>query len=315
MLPANLNLLRTLAVLLEEQHVTRAAERLCLTQSAVSRQLLQLRQALADPLLVRDGNRLLPTPRALAVQAQLRPLLQQCDALFSPQQFDPQLWQGHVRMASSDYAAHYILPDIVSTLAGAAPQLQLTYQLWLPQQLSQLADLPLELVATMLEAIPPGLEGLALGEDGPVCVMRQDHPLAQQQRLTVDDLLACEHLSLSGGGDKDSFVDLALAELGRPRRIRLHVPFFTSALRIISRSELLLIIPEHIARNMQADYAITYRPFDLPCPTHRYWLLWHPKYHDDVSHTWLRKVVFQCFEASLYSMASKSIAHKVSHDS
>ena len=99
MLPANLNLLRTLAVLLEEQHVTRAAERLCLTQSAVSRQLLQLRQALADPLLVRDGNRLLPTPRALALQAQLRPLLQQCDALFSPQQFDPQQWQGHVHMA------------------------------------------------------------------------------------------------------------------------------------------------------------------------------------------------------------------------
>ena len=110
----NLNLLRSLHVLLEECHVSRAAQRLHITQSAVSRQLSQLLDLCGDPLLVRDGNKLVPTNRALQLKDKLDDLLSEFDHLLDDKPFEPKDWQGELVLSSSDYVAQYILPVIVA---------------------------------------------------------------------------------------------------------------------------------------------------------------------------------------------------------
>ena len=302
----NLNLLRTLQVLLEECHVSRAAERLHVTQSAVSRQLTQLRELFHDPLLVRDGNRLLQTPRAEQLKLKLDGLLTECHRLFEPENFQPAHWQGRVVLSSSDYVAQYILPDIVDRLRERAPQLNVAYQLWSPMQFDQLAELDIQLVSTMLPQIPDGLCGEPIGADHPVCVMRSDHPLAEGGSLNLDDFLRFSHASVNGGGDKDSFVDRSLAEQGKSRHIQFTVPFFTSALTAVCRSDMLLVIPEHIAVNMQQLFSITYFSLPVSVPEHKYWLIWHPKYDNDPSHQWLRELVLTLMRGSMYSMAVTS---------
>lgn len=298
----NLNLLRTLQVLLDECHVSRTAERLYITQSAVSRQLNQLRELFNDPLLVRDGNRLLPTPKAEQLKMKLDGVLAECQELFASDEFDPMAWQGKVVLSSSDYVAQYILPDIVERLQLQAPQLSLAYQLWSPDQFDQLADKDIQLVSTMLPQIPPGLCGCSIGADYPVCVMRNDHPLANKASLTVDEFVQYNHLKVSGGGDKDSFVDHNLAELGLARNIQFSVPFFGSAFHTVCRTDMLMVIPEHIGFNMKRMFPITYMSLPIPAPKHKYWLLWHPRFDNDPAHRWLREQVLAVMRGSMYSI-------------
>ncbi|ODN42108.1 LysR family transcriptional regulator [Piscirickettsia litoralis] len=302
----NLNLLRTLQTLLDECHVTRTAERLNLTQSAISRQLSQLRDIFDDPLLVREGNNLLLTPRALSLKNKITGLLNQCDSLFEPVTFNPATWQGNVTLSSSDYVAQHILPDIISLLSDQAPNLNITYRLWSPEYLTQLGHLDIQLASTMITHIPDDLCKAKIGADRPVCVMRANHPLAKKQKLTINDFIDYHHISISGGGDKDSFVEEQLTKINRQRTIRHTVPFFGSALNTLCQTDMLLVIPEHIAINMKLLYDIHYTKLPIPTPRYQYWLIWHPKYNNEPSHQWLRNKALALTKNSMYSMASDS---------
>ncbi|ROS02054.1 DNA-binding transcriptional LysR family regulator [Sinobacterium caligoides] len=299
----NLNLLRTLQVLLVECHVSKAAAQLHLTQSAVSRQLAQLRELFDDALLVRQGNQLYPTPRALQLQEQLSELMTQCEQLFAPLQFAPSSWQGQVVLSSSDYVAHYILPDIIRHLSQQAPHVDVVFKLWSPDFLTGLGDSDIDLLSTTAPAIHDGLCGARIGSDKPVCVMRQGHPLATADKLTLEQFLAFGHVTVSGGGDKDGFVAEHLAQQGQQRRIQCTVPFFTSALNTVCQTDLLLVIPRHIAVNMRQYFAIHCTDLPLPTPRQQYWLQWHPRHQDDPAHHWLRERVMTIMRDSMYSVS------------
>ena len=303
----NLNLLRTLQVLLEECHVSHAAERLHVTQSAVSRQLTQLRELFQDPLLVREKNYLVPTPRAEQLKQKLDGLLIDCDHLFEPESFQPKNWKGQVAIASSDHVAQYFMPELVDQLREQAPDINVVYHSWSPKKFDQLGELDIQLVSTTLLQPPDGLCGKQIGEDLPVCVMSTNHPLAKADQLSLDDFLRFNHTSVTGGGDKDSFVETALAEQGLSRRIQFTVPFFTSALTAICRSDMLLVIPEHIAISMQQSFSIKYFPLPIEAPKQKYWLIWHPKYDNDPSHKWLRETVLSVMRSSMCLMAMVSM--------
>lgn len=294
----NLNLLRTLQVLLEECHVSHAAERLHITQSAVSRQLTQLRELFHDPLLVREKNHLVPTPRAEQLKLRLNNVLTECDDLFQPEVFQPALWGGQIAIASTDHVAQYFMPDLVGYLLEHAPKLNITYHSWSPKKFDKLGELDIQLVSTTASEIPDGLCGVMTGEDHPVCVMSTNHPLATSEFLSLDDFLRYNHVSVIGGGDKDSFVNVALAERGLKRRVQFTVPFFSSALTTICCTEMLLVIPEHIAISMQRNFSVTYFPLPFDTPKQKYWLIWHPKYQNDISHQWLRETVVTVMQRS-----------------
>ncbi|MFW7525424.1 LysR family transcriptional regulator [Vibrio ostreicida] len=298
----NLNLLRSLQVLLEECHVSRAAQRLNLTQSAVSRQLAQLRQLCEDPLLVREGNTLVPTPRALAMQTTLNRLLGEFTQLLRDKPFDPKTWQQEFVLSSSDYVAQYIVPDVVAVMIEQAPNVNLAYRLWQPAFMQGLGESGIHLASTMQADQPAHLSSVEIGQDTSVCLMRQGHPLGTQTAISVDDLVAYPHLKVTGGGDKDSGTDTALKAQGYSRRIALKVPFFSAAVKALVSSDYLMVVPQHIARNLSDDHPLLYRPLPFDTQAHRYWLIWHPKYDQDKAHQWMRQKVLNAMQTSTYSI-------------
>ncbi|MGL5178505.1 MAG: LysR family transcriptional regulator, partial [Aeromonas veronii] len=206
MLRANLNLLPTLKVLLETRNISRAAELLHLSQPSISKQLAQLRSEFDDELLVREGQRWLLTPRAELLAAQLADSLSALERLYEAPGFDPSRCERVFRLASSDYVAQHILPDICAALAKEAPLAALEYSLWDKRQLPQLWQSELDLVSTITEQVPEQIRGLHQGEDRLAVLMGRHHPLAGKA-LSLDDYLAWPHLQVSGGGDKDSPVE------------------------------------------------------------------------------------------------------------
>ncbi|RJX75343.1 LysR family transcriptional regulator [Vibrio sinensis] len=298
----NLNLLRSLHVLLEECHVSRAAERLHLTQSAVSRQLAQLRELCADPLLVRAGNRLVPTPRAIAIQTKLNILLGEFDQILNEKPFDPQTWQQEFVISSSDYVAQYIIPDVACVITQQAPLVNLAYRLWQPEFLDQFHESGIHLASTMLADKPANVTSIKIGQDKSFCLMRKDHPLNQKRSLSCEDLVRYPHVKVTGGGDKDTNVDLALRSEGFTRRIGLKVPFFSAAVNALLSGDYLMVVPEHIAINLAKNADLIHYSLPFDTPFQQYWLLWHPKYDNDKAHQWMRSQLLYALQTSSYSI-------------
>ncbi|PTP79555.1 LysR family transcriptional regulator [Vibrio splendidus] len=299
----NLNLLRSLHVLLEECHVSRTAQRLHITQSAVSRQLAQLRDLCGDPLLVRDGNKLVPTNRALLLKGKLDDLLGEFDHLLDDKPFEPQDWQGELVLSSSDYVAQYILPVIVAEVSAEAPNINLAFRLWQPNYLEALNESGIHLASSMFPTKPEHVSSIKLGEDKSVCLMSKSHPLAHQSALSAEDIVSYSHIKVTGGGDKDSYADIALKKKGLKRRVALQVPFFSSAGTVLMQDDYLMIVPEHIAYNLGRHLDTNYFSLPFDTETHTYWLMWHPKYDNDSAHKWAREKAFQAMQKSSYNIS------------
>ena len=291
MLRANLNLLPTLKVLLETRNISRAAELLHLSQPSISKQLAQLRSEFDDELLVREGQRWLLTPRAEALVVQLADSLGALERLYEAPGFDPSRCERVFRLASSDYVAQHILPDICAALAKEAPLAALEYSLWDKHQLPQLWQSELDLVSTITEQVPDQIRGLHQGEDRLAVLMGRHHPLAGKA-LSLDDYLAWPHLQVSGGGDKDSPVEQVLAPQGLSRRWFARVPFFQAAVEVLLRTDCLMTTPAHIAWQISCGHEITF--VDLPFATRdqQYHLLWHQRHHQDPAHRWFRELAY-----------------------
>lgn len=298
----NLNLLRSLHVLLDECHVSQAAKRLNITQSAMSRQLSQLRLLFSDPLLIREGNRLYPTPKAQYLQTKMSSLFNEFAQLLEDDKFDANEWQGKFTFASSDYVAQYIFPHLVETVLSFAPNSRFEYKMWQQEMINELATSQLNLASAMLPEAPSGISSILLGQDKPVVVMKRDHSLADKEKLTIEDLLSYSHIAVTGGSDKDISVDKELASLGLSRTIAMRVPFFSSAIHSLSCSDYLLVIPEHIAKKLSLECSVVYAQLPLDVPIQKYWLLWHPKFDHDLAHKWLRELTFNALQQSEYSI-------------
>ena len=308
MLRANLNLLPTLKVLLETRNISRAAELLHLSQPSISKQLAQLRNEFDDELLVREGQRWLLTPRAEALAAQLADSLGALERLYEAPGFDPSRCERVFRLASSDYVAQHILPDICAALAKEAPLAALEYSLWDKRQLPQLWQSELDLVSTITEQVPEQIRGLHQGEDRLAVLMGCHHPLAGKT-LNLDDYLAWPHLQVSGGGDKDSPVEQVLAPQGLSRRWFARVPFFQAAVEVLLRTDCLMTTPAHIAWQRSCDHELTF--VDLPFATRdqQYHLLWHQRHHQDPAHRWFRELAYPFLRDHLQRTVGES--HKL----
>ncbi|MFM5847522.1 LysR family transcriptional regulator [Aeromonas veronii] len=308
MLRANLNLLPTLKVLLETRNISRAAELLHLSQPSISKQLAQLRSEFDDELLVREGQRWLLTPRAELLAAQLADSLGALERLYEAPGFDPSRCERVFRLASSDYVAQHILPDICAALAKEAPLAALEYSLWDKRQLPQLWQSELDLVSTITELVPEQIRGLHQGEDRLAVLMGCHHPLAGKT-LNLDDYLAWPHLQVSGGGDKDSPVEQVLAPQGLSRRWFARVPFFQAAVEVLLRTDCLMTTPAHIAWQLSCGHELTF--VDLPFATRdqQYHLLWHQRHHQDPAHRWFRELAYPFLRDHLQRTVGES--HKL----
>jgi len=287
----DLNLLKSLDVLLAERNVTRAASRLNLSQPALSSQLKQLRALFGDPLLLPGSRGMIPTARALALQDSLREHLAQLFALVTEQQhFDPATAEHTFRIVASDAIHRVVAPELLRRLQATAPRCRLALLqpnlAALPEQMSA-GEIDLALLTPA--ALPDRLKTRVLYDETFLCLLRKDHPAAGRP-LDLEGFCALEHLVVSPtGGGFWGAVDDALAALGRQRRVAVSAPSFLLAPELIASSDLIATVPAKLAQRWSDRLAVVAPPCEVTGFSVA--MGWHPRNHADPAQRWLREQV------------------------
>lgn len=288
----DLNLLLTLDVLLSEGSVARAALRLNLSPSAMSRALSRLRQATGDPLLVRAGRGLVPTPRALELRQLVGPLVEQAQAALRPaEQIDLRQLVRTFTLRSRDGFVENFGPALVNRLRAEAPGVRVHFVPKLDRDSKPLREASVDLETAVIDAdTSPELRTRALFRDRFIGVVRSGHPLSRGP-VSLDHYLAGQHILMSHQGHDHGRMDDALQALGRQRQIVTLVSGFSAALALARGSDLIAMVPERHTSNLREGLHSFSLPVRLPEMTIS--LLWHPRMEADPAHRWLRQCVHE----------------------
>jgi DNA-binding transcriptional LysR family regulator len=286
----DLNLLVALAVLLEERHVSRAADRIGLSQPATSRALQRLRGTLGDELLVRtrDGYRL--TPRAERIQQELALLVPRLEILFGGESFDPATSTDRFRLAGTDYAAAVFAPGLARRLHEQAPGAALHFGTW---DTGAVEHVERGLVDLTFYGFPPGpsVRSELLFEERFACLLAAGHPLAGRTSLTLDEFLSAAHVLVEVQRGETPAIDRALTGLGRPRRVALTVPYHSTAVAAVPGTPLVATLPRRLLAAAADDPAVRIVGAPPEIETMPYLMVWHPRLDDDPAQRWLRDLV------------------------
>jgi DNA-binding transcriptional LysR family regulator len=275
----DLNLLAALDVLLAEGSVTGAAQRMDLSTSAMSRTLTRLREATGDPLLVRAGRGLVPTPHAIALRDQVRQLTRDARTVLSPQVngLDVESLEKSFTLRTSEGFLERFLVPLIAAVRDAAPRVRLRFAPKPDKDTQPLREGPVDLDIGVLTLSGPGAAGPEirtrfLFRDTVVGAVRPDHPLLCEA-ITAERYAACEHVVASRRGATSGPVDDALAEIGLERRIAAIVPGFPDALHLAQGSDLVALVPRSC---LSGNPLVS---FDLPVPTPEVVVsaMWHPR--------------------------------------
>ena len=283
----DLNLLVVLAVLLHEGSVTRAAERLGRTQSAVSHALDRLREALGDPLFVRAGRDLTPTPRAEGLRAPVAAATADLRALFrETPRFDPATSPRHFTLTASDYLQVVLIPPLVSRLRQSAPASTLTVRGPKAQVCERLARGEYDFSLSVALEDSGSLFSQKLFDDRFVCLLAEGHP-ALRHGLDRSTFLRLPHALVSPLGGGSGYVDRELAREGQSRHVAVVLPDFMVAPRVLAGTDLVLTLPERVASLFVGTGVVAVEP-PLPLPPLAGHLVWHERLANDPGALWLR---------------------------
>lgn len=286
------NLLVILDALLEQRSVSRAAQRLGLTPSAVSHALGRLRDLFGDELLVRAGRSMAPTARAETLQPRLRTLMEDLQGLLASDDVDPATLRRTFRLVASDHFERLILGPLSARLAQSAPDAGLHVRYVSTDKTARLRDGSVDLVVGRWTAPPADLLVEPLLTDGFVTLLREGHPAAAPEGpLDLDDFLALDHILVAPLGGSTGIVDDALARLGRERRITRIVPGHTSAPHLAAASDLAVTLSWRIAAPACAlgGLVMCRPPAELELQPYSVDLGWHRRADNDPAHRWLRR--------------------------
>ncbi|HEX6360021.1 LysR family transcriptional regulator [Actinophytocola sp.] len=285
----DLNLLVALAALLEERHVSRAADRIGLSQPATSRALQRLRRTLDDELLVRtrDGYRL--TPRAERVQRELAGILPRLEILFGTEHFDPATATDSFRLMGTDFTTSVLGPGLLGRIFREAPGTTMTFLPWHYGVFDDVAHGLVDLAFSGV-SVDPALRSELLFEERFVCLMSTTNPLADRDTLTLEEFLGAAHVMVDVLQGQQSAVDRRLAELGERRRAALSVPYHTAAVAVVPETALVATLPSRLVSGMDNP---TLRAVAAPpeIDSMPYLMTWHARLDDDLAQRWLRDLV------------------------
>lgn len=286
----DLNLLLPLSALLEERHVTRAAERVHMSQPAMSRVLARLRRTFDDELLVRGPAGYEPTPRAERLERDLRSLLPSVRQLFVGEAFDPASAVENHRLTGTDYAAWLFAPSLFRAVLQASPRSQITFTAWHDRVFEDLERGVVDLAFYGL-ASPPGLRSEELFEERFVCVVSSSHPRARARRLDLDTYLDSGHVVIDVGGGEQTVIDRHLSTMGRRRTVSLRLPYHAAAPAVLPGTALIATLPQRLADTfaLDPDLRILRAPGEIATMSYR--MSWHPRLDGDPAHRWLREQV------------------------
>jgi DNA-binding transcriptional LysR family regulator len=285
----DLNLLVALAVLLEERHVSRAADRIGLSQPATSRALQRLRHTLDDELLVRtkDGYQL--TPRAERIQRELAEVLPRLEILFGGERFNPATAKDSFRVLGTDYMTSVLGPGVFRRMFREAPGTSLTLRPWHDGVFEDVAHGLADLAFAGVSA-GPELRSELLFEERFVCVMAADNPLADRDVLALKEFVAAAHVVVDVLRGEQSAVDRRLTELGHHRTAALSVPYHTAAVLAVPDTPLIATLPSRLMSTVD-NPALRMAAAPTEVATMPYLMTWHARLDDDPAQRWLRDIV------------------------
>jgi DNA-binding transcriptional LysR family regulator len=288
----DINLLRALDALLAEASVARAADRLNLSAPAMSRTLARIRAATGDPILVRAGRRLVPTPRAIAMRERVRAVVTEATQLLRPQDMAPaRLPPRILRVRAGDGFAGTFAALIMAAVQQSAPQLALRFMPEGDEDPEALRDGRIDLEIGKLGPMGPEIKTQTLYRDRFVGIARTGHPLLKKP-VTAARYAAALHVSASRRGLAEGPIDAAVKELGIGRCVALVVPGFHPALFAVIGSDLLGAVPATVA-SQAVERGLKIASFELPVkvPPATYAQAWHPRFDADTGHRLLRDKV------------------------
>lgn len=305
----DLNLLVTLDVLLAEGSVARAARRLQLSPSAMSRALARLRETTGDPLLVRAGRGLVPTPRALELRERVGQLVRDGLAVLRPAATpDLEQLKQTFTVRTSDGFVENFGPGLLARIGADAPGVRLHFVQKPDKDSGPLRDGTVDLETGVVgTASGPELREQVLFRDRFVGVVRLGHALSQGE-ITPARYASGSHIHVSRRGLDKGPIDDALEPLGLERAVVTIVGGFAAALALARASDLIATVPERHTATLRADMFSFQLPVNAADLTIS--MLWHPRMHADPAHRWLRECVREvCAEALPGALQERSGRH------
>ncbi|MEZ9056474.1 LysR family transcriptional regulator [Vibrio pelagius] len=302
LLKCDMNLLLCLHVLLEERSVSKTAQRMFLSQSAVSKQLTKLRTLFDDPLFERESKGLFPTPKALEIAPKVHQILLQVEQLTVPEDFDPLGSDRTFNIDLVETAYTAIYPKFMPNALAQAPHITINSTTWNGETYKRLLKREVdfgigifeldERASTHVHSIPSDLNYVELLQDYSVCLMRKDHP-ALKEEWNLNTFLKYRHIQLVTGG----VGDWLLLEILQAKQLKINkaanVSDISSAVKLCKQSDLLMCYPYNSVRDYIESGELVMKQIPIELVPGGLFLLWHRYYDSEPSHKWLRELIIE----------------------
>jgi DNA-binding transcriptional LysR family regulator len=292
----DLNLFVVFDAIYTEGGITHAARRLSLTQPAISHALGRLRELFDDPLFMRQGKGMIPTPLARVMIDPVRQSLQGFEAtLKRVDRFDPTTAHKHFTVGMRDVRELTVLPNLLRTVTRAAPFVDIAVVRAERKQLeAELATGTLDAAIDVRLALSDEVRRKLINAERLVVIARPGHPTVGS-RLDLDTYLSQDHILVSSRRRGFGVEDYELSRHGFKRRIRLRCQHYFAACRVVSETDLLLTMAERYARIVNRLFRNRIVPFPLDVPDYDAYLYWHANAEGDPANQWLRKQLMSAF--------------------
>jgi DNA-binding transcriptional LysR family regulator len=283
-------LLATFAAVFEARNISHAAAKLGRTQQGTSGALSRLREILGDPLFVRRGYGVDPTPKAERIYPLVVKAMDSLAQIIDPDEFDPMTAKRSIRVAAADYAIETVMRPVIGKLSKVAPLLDIKIGAYRgSDEPADFGAKAADLVITVREFRPPNHNALTLFQDGYVLAVRHGHPLAKTH-VDLDQFCTASHLLVSPNqNDTRGVTDLALEKIGRVRRVSLVIPVFSIASQILADTDLVAVLPTRLAKKNEHLLACLDLPFELA--PFEIMVLWPERVDYDPMNKWFRELL------------------------
>jgi DNA-binding transcriptional LysR family regulator len=293
----DLNLFVVFDAIYTERGITRASETLKLSQPAISHALGRLRELIGDPLFVRQGNAVTPTPLAHELIGPIRRALGEIErSLIQLSEFDPKVSQRDFKIGMRHIIESALIPSLMNQIKDAAPEVKISavhhnravFQ-------TQLASDALAAVVDVMLPLSHNIHQKFLGGGKFVVVARKDHPLVKGE-ISMATYLEHDHVLASSRPSGPGMEDLELARLGFQRKIKLRCQHYWTACKVVSTSNMLLTMPERYAQSTNMPLENQIVPFPLDISSQDIFLYWHASADNDPANRWLREQIVDSFQ-------------------
>jgi len=296
----DLNLLVCLRVLMEERNVTKAAQRLCLSQSAVSKSLAKLRTQFNDELFIRTSHGLRPTAKAIELQPKLDALIRHIEEINQPSVFDPLSAENKFNISLVESAYPLILPHFLPQLFSEAPNITISSHNWDDNTFSKIkrGDIDIGITGRDVDSIDAALTmptpsyicEQEIYKDRQMCAVRKDHP-ALNREWSLDAYLSLRHIQVRCDGSDKWLLDYKLAAHAKQRDIAITVPDFNSAAALCTYTDFIFTAPSYFTNLVAKHYDLALLPLPMEFPPMAYTLFWDSEKEHEPALCWLRDTI------------------------